>query len=126
MNEVWVSRRRGNVCGKRGRGEGLEVVIRLPAGWSGTSLSWQQIGCTAPGGGRSPPVPVPSALLPGREAALCVDEDNKRAAEELLKHHISHNPILEIVLLPILQMENWGRLRHWAKSTGEVIGRLGI
>ena len=71
----------------KGQGEGLEV-IRLPAGWSGTSQRWQQIGCRAPGGCRSPPTPVPSALLRGKEAALCAGKDNQRAAQELLKHHL--------------------------------------
>lgn len=72
----------------RGRGEGCEI-FRLPAGWSRTSQRWQQIGCRAPGGDRSPPAPVPSALLQGGEAALCVGQDNERAAQELPKHHLS-------------------------------------
>lgn len=58
-----------------------EVIFRLPAGWSRTSLRWQQIGCRVLDGGRSPLAPVPSALLPGREAALCMGENNKRAAK---------------------------------------------
>lgn len=44
--------------------------IFAPAQQSKTSLHWHQIGFRGAGGGRSPPGPVPSALLPGGEAAL--------------------------------------------------------
>lgn len=34
----------------------------------------------------------------------------------------SHNLALEVVVLPHFTDGNWGRVRHWAKTTGEVIG----
>lgn len=58
-----------------------EVIFQLPARWSRTSLCWQQVGCRVLDGGRRPLTPVPSALLPGREAALCMGENNKRATK---------------------------------------------
>lgn len=110
------------------RGEGLEIIFGLPAGWSGTSLRWQQIECRAPGGGRSFPALAPSALLRGREAALCVGEDSKRAVQQLPSTTSlnSHNLALEVEVLPHFTDGRWGTARHWAKSTGEVIGRLRI
>lgn len=85
----------------RARGEALEIISRLPAGWSATSLRWQRTGCRAQGEGRSFPAPVPSALLQGREAGLCVGEDKDRSNNyPSTSSFNSHNLALKVVLLP--------------------------